>query len=164
MPDEPTTPAAGDEPNVEEFKPITSQEDLNRLIGDRVARERAKFADYREVKAKAAKLDELEAQNKTESEKTNDRIAQLERELESTRTTALRSRIQAKYGIDDEDADLFLTGSDEDALTKQAERLASRAADRKKQGPHVPKQGTDTTSPKPDEMRDSVRSLFGKTG
>lgn len=42
---------------------------MDRIIGDRVARERAKYADYAETKAKAAKLDEIETANATETEK-----------------------------------------------------------------------------------------------
>ena len=50
----------GDEQPTGDFKPITSQDDLNRIIGERVARAKAKYADYEDVKAKAARLDELE--------------------------------------------------------------------------------------------------------
>jgi len=56
----------------EQFKPITSQEDLNRVIGERV--KRAKPSDYDDLKAKAAKFDEIEQANKTELQKiTEDR-------------------------------------------------------------------------------------------
>ena len=51
------TAGAGDNTEDKGFKPIDSQEDLDRIIEKRLARERAKFADYEEVKAKAAKVD-----------------------------------------------------------------------------------------------------------
>ena len=48
-----------------EFEPITSQEQLDGILKGRLAREReqaaAKYADYDELKAKAAKFDEAEA-------------------------------------------------------------------------------------------------------
>lgn len=144
----------------EGFKPITSQDDLNRIITDRVNRERAKFADYKDVKAKAGRLDEIEAANKTEAEKFAERIAALETENQRIQSEALRSRIQAKFGIPDEDADLFLTGKDEESLTRQAQRLADRDADRKKQGPVVPNEGANPLAADSAELA-TVRGLFG---
>ena len=47
------------------FDPITTQEALDKIIGDRLAREKAKFADYDDLKEKAGKYDEL----KTKSDK-----------------------------------------------------------------------------------------------
>lgn len=153
----------GDTPTTDEgFKPILSQDDLNRVIADRVARERAKYADYRDVKAKAAKLDEIESANKSEAEKFAARIAALEGENRRIQSDALRSRIQAKFGVADEDAELFLTGADEETLTRQAQRLASRAADRKKQGNVAPREGATLTPAAGDEMREFTRGLFAR--
>lgn len=50
---------------------------------------------------------------------------------------ALRLRVAAKHGISDDDADLFLTGTDRDTLEAQAKRLAERAS----------------TAPKPDRSQ-----------
>ncbi|QRY51736.1 hypothetical protein [Mycolicibacterium septicum] len=60
-----------------------------------------------------AKQREKEAQEKADAIRDRD----------AARQEALRWRIAAKHGISDEDAELFLTGSDEDTLTKQAERF-----------------------------------------
>lgn len=57
----------------ENFNPITTQADLDRILGDRLARERAKFGDYEELKTKASKLDELEEAQKTELQKLTER-------------------------------------------------------------------------------------------
>lgn len=51
------------------FKAIDSQDALDRIVGERLARERAKFGDYDSLKDKAAKFDELDAKSKTELEK-----------------------------------------------------------------------------------------------
>ena len=149
----------GGEDSGKEFKPITSQDELNRIIGERV--KRAKPADYDDLKAKADRLDQIEQANKTEAEKTAERIAKLEQELNSTRATALRARVQAKHGISDEDAELFLTATDEDTLTKQAERLAQRAADRAKNGNRAPLQGRTPTASDGGDGREVARQLFG---
>jgi len=147
------------------FTPITTQEDLNKVIADRVNRERAKFADYKDVKAKAARLDEIEAANQSEAERVAQRIAALESENARIQSEALRSRIQAKHGISDEDAALFLTAADEDTLTAQAKRLADREADRKKRGGVAPKEGgsADTAGAGDSDLREFTRSLFGRS-
>lgn len=51
-----------------EFQAITSQDQLDKIIAKRVARERAKYADYDELKAIAHKAGESNAQLKAEVE------------------------------------------------------------------------------------------------
>jgi hypothetical protein len=86
------------------------------------------------------------------------RVAELEAELNSTRAESMRLRIATEHGITDaDDIDLFLTGTDEETLTKQAKRLADRDADRKKNGNHVPREG----QPHPDR-RGRCRTQFAQ--
>lgn len=147
----------------EGFKPIASQEELNKVIAERVSRERAKFADYNDLKAKAAQVDAAADAAKTAEQKFNDRLASLEQELNSTKGQALRARIQAKFSISDEDAQLFLTGADVESLTAQAKRLAEREADRKKRGNVAPKEGgTASGSGGDGDLREFTRNLFGR--
>lgn len=146
-------------PAGDEFKPITSQEDFENRLKDRLARERAKFADYKDVKAKASRLDEIEQANLSEVEKAKARIAAAEERATKAESSALRLRIAAKHGIGEEDADLFLTGTDEETLTAQAKRLSDREADRKKNGNRVPREGTSSTSVE-NEASEFARSLF----
>lgn len=150
-------------PLANEFTAITTQEDLNKVINERLTRERQKFADYAELKTKAAELDSIKTVNQTEAEKTAKRIDGLEAELSKTRLETLRLKIAGDHKITDaEDIALFLTGTDEETLTKQAKRLADRETDRKKTAPRVPKEGT-ITEPEDDEMAAFARDLF-KTG
>lgn len=146
------------------FKPITSPAELDAFLKDRVARAERKatekFADYDDLKSKAAQLDQLEQASKTEAQKTADRIADLEKALNSTKTEALRSRIQARFKIADEDAELFLTATDEATLVKQAQRLAERAEDRKKNGNRAPLQGRTSTNSGGSPLRDLAHQVF----
>ena len=105
------------------YTPPATQADLDKIVGERVARERAKYADHADLKAKAARLAEIEAASKTEAEKAADRIEELEKQLADAQSAALRARIQAKHGISDEDAELFLTATDEETLARQAQRF-----------------------------------------
>ena len=120
----------------------------------------AKFADYDDLKTKAEGAKTLE-----------ERLAEIEQRAKSAEAAALRARVAADHGIstkrgpngEPSDADLFLTGADEETLTAQAQRLAQREADRKKQGNVAPREGG---NPKPDDSRSSerefVRGLFGR--
>lgn len=162
-------PDGGNDKGGKDYTPPATQADLDAIIKDRVARERAKYADYPTLKEKAGQLDQIQQASQTEAEKTAQRIAQLEEQLTQTQTSALRSRIQAKHGISDEDAALFLTATDEDTLTAQAARLAERAADERKRADEERKKTggrdafagrTPTDSAGPDAAkRDWLRSI-----
>lgn len=54
------------------FTPPASQADLDRIIQERVARERNKFADYEDLKAKATEYDQFKESSKTEQQKAID--------------------------------------------------------------------------------------------
>jgi hypothetical protein len=118
-----------------------------------------KFGDYEDLKTKAAGAQTLE-----------ERLAAVEGELSSTKAEALRTSIAAQFGIstkkgdkgEPSDADLFLTGTDESILTAQAQRLAGRQADAKKNGNVAPKEGETTrTGDENSDAREFVGNLFG---
>jgi len=128
-----------------------TQADIDKAVRERIARERAKFADYDDLKAKAEGAKTLEQ-----------KFAELEAKTAAAEARALRSDIAARHGISAEDRDLFLTGTDEETLTAQATRLAAREVDRKKQGNVAPKEGTTTTSGNTDaDTRSFLAQLTG---
>lgn len=117
----------------------------------------------KEAETLRLKLKEYEDRDKSDVERQTERVQALEAEAREARTEALRLRVAAKFGIGDEDADLFLTGADEETLTKQAKRLSDRETERKKQGNHVPREG-DTSRPAVDERRQFADFLTGNRG
>jgi hypothetical protein len=137
-----------------------TQADVDRIVKERLAQQaKNQFGDYAELKAKAEGAKTLE-----------DRFAALEGELSNTKADALRAGIAATFGIstkkgekgEPSDADLFLTGTDETALTAQATRLAGREADRKAQGNVAPKEGETKNSGNTDsDLRTFTQGLFG---
>lgn len=134
------------------YTPPATQADLNRIIGDRVARERARFADYDELKAQVEKVPEWET-----------KVAEAEAAVADipTKVTAeLRTHLVALHGIEKEDADLFLTATDPETLLKQVERLTARGA---KGSNYVAREGTHTR-PAEDARRKAARDLFGSGG
>lgn len=144
----------------EKFEPITSQEQLTKLIGERINKVKSQFADYDELKTKAGQLEAFLETGQTDAEKATKRATKAETERDEARAEALRLRMAVEHGISLEDADLFLTGKDEDSLRAQAQRLSDRVADRKKQGNHVPREGANT-QPAADNVREFARTLFG---
>lgn len=136
-----------------------TQADVDRIVQERVARERSKFPDYDELKSKAGETQTLEQ-----------RIAEMEARTKAAEAEAARSRVAAEFGIstkkgpngEPSDADLFLTGADESTLTAQAQRLAGREEDRKKQGNFAPKEGSTPPAGSDDSLRDFTKKLFNK--
>jgi len=74
-----STPAT--ENNMSGFKPITTQEELDRLLGARIFEERAKYQDYNDLKAKAAQFDALDEASKSDLQKMQSRAEKAEAEL-----------------------------------------------------------------------------------
>jgi len=162
---------SGETPAADEFKPINSQQELNAALKDRLDRERAKFKDYNELKAKAAKLNDIEQANLSELEKASGRITTAESERDTAKQEAMRVRKAVQHGLSIEVADEFLTGTDEETLDAQAKRLsdlmaekATAEADRKKKHPIVSKEGTSTETGTTTEEDDRAfaRGFFGK--
>jgi len=111
-------------------------------------------------KGAADKLAAIEEANKTEVQKSADRLAAAEKDAVDARREALKFKIAAKFAIGDEDADLFLTGTDEETLTRQGQRLTDRESERKKHGNFVAREGTNPHSADGDEL-ETTRALFG---
>lgn len=149
-----------------EFVPIETQEALNAIIQERV--KRAVPADYDELKTKAAKLDKIEKANQTAMDevlarlqKSDERAEASEKSAAAAAFAAKRSAIQAKHKVSDEDAALFLTGTDEAALVKQAKALEERASNARTRGNFVPSEGSNPPAPST-EMADFTSQLFGR--
>lgn len=110
-----------------EFTPPASQDEMNRIIADRIARERAKFSDYDDMKTKASKFDELEAANRSELEKWTATATEWEQKATVANSELTRLRVATKFGIPEEHLDLLGSGS-EDELTARAERIKTLIA------------------------------------
>lgn len=69
-----------------EWKPPASQADLDRIINERLARQKAQFKDYDDLKTKAAEFDKLNEAQKTEAQRAADAIAAAERKAADVQT------------------------------------------------------------------------------
>lgn len=84
-----------DTTTTDDFKPVTSQAQFDRMVQERIGRERQKYANYEELKTKAAKLVEFEEANATELEKAQKAAADAQALLEKTQAEVRETRLQA---------------------------------------------------------------------
>ena len=100
-----------------------TQAELDAAIESRLTRERAKFADYETLKAKAEKFDKAEEAAKSELQKAQEQAAaykaQLDAKTRELAAAAARSKVSSETGVP---ANL-LTGETEEACKAQAEAL-----------------------------------------
>lgn len=95
---DPTTPPPAEAGKAEkaetgtDFEPITTADDLKRIIDNRVARERAKYADYADLKAKAEQYEKV-------SKTAEQRIAAIENELKAEREQGIRKDVAGEKGV-----------------------------------------------------------------
>lgn len=67
-----------------------SQADVDRIVRERLARQKAQFSDYDELKTKAGEFDKIAESQKTELQKANERAAQAERQAAEAAERAQR--------------------------------------------------------------------------
>jgi transcriptional regulator len=119
---EETAPAATETESAPADATTFTQDQVNALIAKEKGRIQSKFADYNDLKAAAAKLEEIEAANASELEKAQKRAADLEAKLAEASASALRQKVAMEKELP---AKLvpFLTATDEEGLAEQAATL-----------------------------------------
>lgn len=116
----------------------------------------------KELKARTARLDEIEDAQKSESEKVAERLAKADAEVATVPSKvadALRVHLVALHEIDKDDAELFLTATEPELLLKQVTRLVGQSDKRKKTNT-VPREGQTSSTSGDDEVREFARGLF----
>lgn len=152
-----TTNQAQSEPANDKMIP---QDEVNKIVQDRISRERAKFADYEEMKAKAAKFDEMEEAGKSELQKAQDKVQALEAQIQSINKekeiSQIRTQVAQAKGVP---ADL-LTGETQEACESQADKILSFA---QAQGYPVVKDGGEPHIVNKKSTRDSFKEWAEKS-
>lgn len=125
-----------------EFQAITSQEDFDKAIQARIARERGKFSDYDDLKAKAEKFAEWENAQKTEAQKAQERLEAAEKRAAELELKATRAEVAAAKGVPVE----LLSGGTQEELEAAADALIAFRGEQAK-GPFIPGQGKQPDAP-----------------
>jgi hypothetical protein len=95
-----------------------TQADLDRVVADRLARERTKYADYDELKQQA----QAAAGSKSQLDKIQDQLDKAEKRAEKAEGLALRSSVAAELGLSEARA-RRLTGATRDELLADGRQM-----------------------------------------
>ena len=142
-----TAEAGEQQSNQEQPDSTFSQEDVNRIVQERLQREREKYSDYDELKSAAERAQELETEKQTLAEK----LAEFEAKEEQQK---LVSTVADETGVP---ADA-LRGETKEELEAHAEVLKSLM---KTTGPVIPGQEKRPHKVEESEERKAIRQLFG---
>lgn len=114
-------------PKADEARTYT-QEEINQMIEDRLHRERKKFADYEEIKAKAEKFDAAEEASKSELQKATERAESLQAKVDqmekAEKIRTIRAEVSQETGIPAS----LLTADTKEACEEQAKAIAEYSA------------------------------------
>lgn len=102
-----------------------TQQELDEIVKSRIAKERAKYTDYEDLRAKASKFDELEEANKSELQKATERAEALQKQIEemtkADEIRTVRNKVSAETGVP---ANLLTANSEEECMTQANAILA----------------------------------------
>lgn len=144
-----------------EFTPITTQEEFNEAIKDRLARERRvtaeKYADYDEMKGKISTFQQAEQQRADETAELQRQIDELTAKNKRYETDSVKTKVALELGLPAAMASR-LTGEDEASIRQDAESLASLFAKAKGAPPLRNCEG-DPVDPKEAALRQLTQNL-----
>lgn len=156
MGDTQNTASAGEQNDQESnYKAPATQADLDRIIQDRVARVKASYADYDDLKAKAGQIDGLQSRI-SELETTNGELTGKVQEFEADKERAALVADVAKTKKVPADA---LRGNTREELEAHADTLAELF---KPSAPVVRNQERTPNKVSDNPKREFARQLFGK--
>lgn len=132
-----------------------TQEEVDKLLGQRLYEERAKYADYAELKSKAEHHDELEQKMKD----ANSKIAELQSKADALQHNIdignIRKKVSAETGIPMD----LLTGETEESCKSQAEAMIKWRESHVPNYPNV-KDGGEVTNVSGSSTRDQFAAWF----
>lgn len=115
-------------PEVEEQEAKTfTQDEVNKIVQERLFKERQKYNDYDALSEKAKKYDEEQEKNKSDLEKLTERNNALESELNALKQEAEIKAIREKVSLESNVPINLLTGNTEEECISQAEAIKAYA-------------------------------------
>lgn len=138
------------------YTPPATQEALDQIIKARIDRERAKFADYDELKTKLASYEQAQQVSKSELETLQTKLKDAEAKIEGFETKAqldaLRREVAKNTGVPVE----AITGSTKEEMEAQAKVIAPLI----NQAPVIPGQEQSPTAISADPTGDFANKFF----
>lgn len=150
------------------FKIIETQEELDRIIQDRLTREREKYTDYDAIKTKNADLEKQVSALQTTIEESNttaktheQTVADLNKKIAGYETANLRTRIALQNGLPIDLADR-LVGDDEESIKADAERLSGFVSKKQQTPPPLKSQENNLDAKKEGAYKKLIQGLTGE--
>ena len=104
-----------------------TQDEVNGIVSERLKRVEAKYEDYEALKEKAARLDKIEEENKTELERATERAVALQGELDTIKKEnelrAIREKVANETGVPVN----LINGTTEEECTEIAKTISEYA-------------------------------------
>jgi hypothetical protein len=104
-----------------------TQAEMNKIVQERLAKERAKYEGFDDLKEKAMKFDELQEANKSELEKAQAKVKALEEQIATAKRekeiSDIRTKVANEKGLPVE----LLNGDTEEACEAQADAILNFA-------------------------------------
>lgn len=100
-----------------------TQAELDEIVKSRIAKEKAKYADYETLQAKASKLDEIEETNKTELQKATEKANVLQAQIDAMNKANDVRTVREKVAKDTGVPASLLTAENEEDCMEQAKNL-----------------------------------------
>ena len=132
MSDQPITPAplppadastkAPDAASTQDPPKTFTHEDVDRVVSDRLTRERGKFADYDDLKVKAAEYDKAQDAAKSAEQRAAEQARKAADDARIAGERADRAELGVEHGIGKDYLDLLGGGTRED-MSARAQRL-----------------------------------------
>lgn len=142
---------------VQEEPRTFTQEEVDRIVGERLQRERAKYADFEALKEKAAKFDEAEQAQKSELQKATERAEALQKELDNLKhadsVREIRNKVATETGVPAS----LLNADDEEGCKVQAQAILEFA---KPQGYPVVKDSGEVRKTSGGATRDKFKDWY----
>ena len=146
-----------------------SQEQVDAIVRDRLAREREKYKDYNDLKSKAAEYDKQKEASKTELQKAQEQAEALRKELsglkEQEKVRSIRTKVSGETGVPSE----LLTGNSEEDCKAQAEAILKFAKGSKYPGiketehrKNTVIQSNPSGEPSEADFREMAHQIFGR--
>lgn len=147
---------------VDEPQKSFSQDEVNRMIGERLSREREKYANYDELKAKAEEYDKVQEASKSELQKAEERANQLQAKYDSMvkaeKVRAIREQVSQETGVPSN----LLNGDTEEACKAQAEAILAFKGNSPSY-PSVKDKGEPSKLPTGGKTRDQFADWFSES-
>lgn len=144
MPEENNDPKPDPKPEPDDGKTYSKTE-LEAIVEKRLARERGKYSDYDELKAKAGKFDELEAKNKGAEQQLTEKATAAEQRAAAAELNLARMEVAAEKGLTPTQAKR-LVGTNKEELASDADASIEDGTFKVADGPKPPP----GQKPKPD--------------